>query len=240
MIDIHCHILYSIDDGAEDFQASINMAEVAECNGTKAIIATPHCNIPDMHEEYDKPIILDRVNCLNEKLRSIGSDLRIYTGSEIFATGDVVEKLKSGQLLTLNDSVYTLIEFDFYEHPASVFVKLEAICSEGFVPVVAHPERYAFVKDDDTAIDRLKKMGCLVQLNKGSICGRFGKEVALSAHRMLVKEQADFVASDAHSPVIRTPVLCEAYSMVEELCSADYAELLFKINPAKVLNNQKI
>lgn len=240
MVDIHCHILHRIDDGATDFLTSVNMAKLAECNGTTAIAATPHCNIPDMHGECDVALIKSRVDQLNTELRAMGSGLTVYTGSEIFAAGDVAGMLKAGKLLTLNDSVYPLVEFDFYEHSASVYIKLQEICAEGFVPIIAHPERYAFVNEDDTAVERLKSMGCLIQVNKGSLSGKFGHKVSLTAHSILVKGQADLMASDAHSPVVRTPVLNDAYRLVGQLYTMDYAQLLFNINPTKVINNQKI
>ncbi len=240
MIDIHCHILCGVDDGAEDMETSLAMADVAESNGTTAIIATPHSNVPgifDVDYEFDYK---ECVRHLNEKLIASGSKIKVYPGCEIFGAGDFVNLLKSGKLITLNDSIYPLIEFDFYEHPASVFVKLQQVVVEGFVPVVAHPERYAFVNEDCDSVRRLKDMGCLVQINKGSVTGKFGADAHRCAHEILVKGLADFVASDAHSPRMRTPNMTDAYEMVNELYSKQYADLLFKGNPYKLLNNQKI
>ena len=176
----------------------------------------------------------------NEALTQEGVPLKVYPGGEIFAAGDFINLLKSGQLLTLNNSDYALVEFDFFEHPASVFMKLEQLLSEGFIPIVAHPERYAFVEDDEDTVSILKNMGCLIQCNKGSLTGRFGASAKFIAHEMLVRGQVDFIASDAHGSRMRTPLLSDAYKMVSELYSTDYARLLFDINPRKIINNQKI
>ncbi len=240
MVDIHCHILHGVDDGAEDFETALDMAELSAQCGTTEIIATPHANIPDFSYENSPGVILEKVKSFNEALTRENIPLRIHPGCEIFAAGDFVNLLKSGKLLTLNNSDYALVEFDFFEHPASVFMKLEQLLSEGFVPVVAHPERYAFVEEDEDSVNILKNMGCLLQCNKGSITGRFGASAKLIAHEMLVRGQVDFIASDAHGSRMRTPSLTDAYQMVSELYSKGYADLLFDINPRKILNNQKI
>ena len=240
MIDIHCHILSGVDDGAGDLQMSSEMARLAESNGTTAIVATPHSNLPGMFGDDIEFDYKELVQSLNENLSASGSIIRVYSGCEIFAAGDFLKLLKNGSLLTLNDSVYPLIEFDFYEHPASVYLKLQQVVAEGFVPVVAHPERYAFVNEDCDSIKRLKDMGCLIQVNKGSVTGKFGPDIHRCAHEILVKGLADFVASDAHSPNIRTPDMTEAYELICQLYSKQYADLLFCENPRRVLDNQKI
>ena len=240
MVDIHCHILHGIDDGAENSDVSFEMAKLALESGTTKIIATPHANIPDTDYVHTSTIILEKVKSLNEALAREGVPLKIYTGCEIFAAGDFIKLLKKGQLLTLNNSNYVLVEFDFFEHYASVFAKLEELLSEGFVPIVAHPERYAFVEENEECINVIKNMGCLIQCNKGSVTGRFGRAAKFISHEMLVREQVDFIASDAHSSRMRTPILTDAYQIVNELYSKAYADLLFDINPRKILNHEKI
>ncbi len=240
MLDIHCHILSNVDDGADDMRASLAMADIAQQNGTTAIIATPHSNVPgifDVEEDYD---YIKCVQTLNETLSAEGLGIKIYPGCEIFAAGDFLKLLKSGKLLTLNNSIYPLMEFDFYEHPASVFVKLQQVVAEGFVPVVAHPERYAFVNEDVESVKHLKNMGCLIQVNKGSVMGNFGADAHRCAHEILVGGYADFVASDAHSPFMRTTDMSKAFDTITKLYSRQYANLLFYENPLKVINNQKI
>lgn len=243
MIDIHCHILWDVDDGADDIACSLFMSEVAALNGTTAIIATPHSDLPEFFEDYDPDYDYDykgQVAALNEELVALELPVKIYPGCEIYGTGDFLKYLKAGKLLTLNDSIYPLIEFDFYEHPASVFAKLQQVVAEGFVPIVAHPERYAFAKEDCKLVERLKSLGCLIQLNKGSITGKFGAESHRCAHEILERGLADFVASDAHRPIKRSPDMGSAFSVVSEMYSKQYANLLFQENPLRVIENKKI
>ncbi len=240
MFDIHCHILHGLDDGSDNLEESVRMARLAVDGGAKAVIATPHCNIPGSFQNYCSKTYKSKIIELNLRLKSDGIDLKVYPGHEIFAADDFIEKIKSETVLTLCKSDYPLVEFDFTEHSDSVYPKLRKLLAEGLIPIVAHPERYAFVIEDEFAPFRLKSMGCLLQINKGSLKGSFGKSVHDAAHSMLKNELADFVASDAHSPYMRTPYLADVRELISELYSEEYADLLLFKNPVKVLKNQKI
>ena len=180
------------------------------------------------------------IDKLNEKIRDHGCDVSFYPGQEIFCGENFMNLLKDGKLVTLNNSKYPLVEFDFFEHSTSVYLKLKKIIAEGYTPVVAHPERYAFFSEDEDAAIRLRDMGCLLQLNKGSIQGSFGRTAYTAAKRVLSFGYADFVASDAHSPYRRTPYLGEAFEIVAENYSFDYADVLFEKNPLCVIENREI
>lgn len=240
MVDIHCHILHGLDDGSDNIEESVKMAKLASESGTKAIIATPHSNIPDSFENYFSKAYAEKFFELNKRLAAENIPVKIYPGHEIFAAGNFIELIKRKRLVTLNNSVYPLIEFDFYEHPKTVFPKLEQLLAEGYVPVVAHPERYEFIQYDEEAAEHIKEIGCLIQLNKGSITGKFGRSAQHTAHRILDARLADFVASDAHSPYMRTPRLEKTHEIIGEIYSYDYAQLLLSENPTKLIKNQKI
>lgn len=240
MFDIHCHILYGLDDGSDNIEESVRMARLAADGGTKAIVATPHSNIPDSFQNFFDSSYVDRFKELNARLKAEKIDLKIYPGHEIFAYGNFVELIKKKKLLTLNNSDYPLVEFAFTEHSESVYEKLRALIAEGFTPIIAHPERYAFVIEDENAPLRLKNMGCLLQVNKGSLKGSFGRAPFAAANAMIENELADFIASDAHSPYMRTPFLADAYEIISEIHSEEYAVLLLRENPLRVLQNQKI
>ncbi len=240
MVDIHCHILPGLDDGSDNIEESVRMARLAADGGTKAIIATPHSNIPDSYQNYCDQHYIDTLKALKERIKEENIPLRIYSGHEIFAAGDIVGMLKSKKLLTLRNSNYPLIEFPFKERDEAVYRVLRELVAEGFTPVVAHPERYAFVAEDDFAPIRLKDMGCLLQINKGSLKGSFGREAFIVSQTLIRHELADFVASDAHSPYMRSTYLADAYEIICDICSDDYANQLLSINPRKVIRNEKI
>lgn len=240
MVDIHCHILPGFDDGSDNMEESIRMARLAVNGGTTVIVTTPHSNIPGSYQNFFGKDYAQIFKQFNTRLKEENIPLKIYPGNEIFAAEDFIDLIKAKKLLTLNNSDYVLVEFDFIEHSESVYEKLGIILAEGLIPVVAHPERYAFVIEDDSAPFRLKNMGCVLQVNKGSLKGSFGRGAYAVSHAILDMGLADVVASDAHSPYMRTPYLADAYQMICELYSEDYAELLLSKNPSDILDNKKI
>ncbi len=240
MVDIHCHILPGLDDGSDNIEESIRMALLAVQGGTKAIIVTPHSNIPNSYQNYLDKHYVENFKALKSRIREEKIPLDIYPGHEIFACGNLVELIKKKRLLTLCKSDYPLVEFGFAEQSESVYEKLQLLIAEGFTPIVAHPERYAFVAEDESAPLKLKGMGCLLQINKGSLKGGLGRDAYVVSQNIIMNEIADFVASDAHSPYMRSPYLADAHEIISEIHSEEYADLLLKINPEKVLKNEKI
>ena len=140
MYDIHSHIIYGVDDGAQSLEEAVKMAENASLHGTKGLAATPHTNVPGSNDNFWGPDLLERVKALRAALKENYIDVQIFCGQEIFCTAYTADYLRTGKVITLNNSRYPLVEFDFYENSDAVFSRLEKIISEGFVPVVAHPE----------------------------------------------------------------------------------------------------
>ncbi len=240
MIDIHCHVIYGVDDGSIGPEESLKMIDLASSGGTVALIATPHCNVPGSYRNLWGPELAEKLKAINSALIKAGKKTRVFPGQEIFCSGAFREELAAGRLITLNRSRYPLVEFDFTEFEDSVTLKLRALIADGYVPIVAHPERYDFVQMSTQAAFRLKSLGCLLQVNKGSLAGAFGESAKRSAHRLLEEELADFIASDAHSPYVRNTNMADVYEMVCEEYSYDYAQTLMDINPLKVLRNETI
>lgn len=239
MVDIHCHILPGFDDGSDNIEESVRMARLAADGGTRAIIVTPHSNIPDSFRNYVDDRYTETFRALRARIEEEKIPLKVYPGHEIFASGDIVSLVRQHKLLTLRSSDYMLVEFAFKEDSRIVYRRLQELVAEGFVPVVAHPERYAFVAEDDYAPVRLRDIGCKLQINKGSLKGSFGRDGYIISHSIIRHGIADFVASDAHSPYMRTPYLADIHDLISDLSSDDYADLVLSINPQKILRNEK-
>ncbi|MBQ6067360.1 MAG: hypothetical protein IJK89_11140 [Clostridia bacterium] len=238
MFDIHCHICYGSDDGAENLETAVEMVALARECGTTGIAATPHCNVPGSYGNYWDETLKEKIALLRSTLSERKIPVEIYEGQEIFCTDKTARLLREGKLITLNGSRYPLIEFDFYEYAQDVYEKLRAITAEGCVPVVAHPERYAFVAEEEDAVFKLKNIGCLLQVNKGSLEGRFGRDAFFASRRLMELRLADAVASDAHSPYMRTPDMRHAHELICEEYSYDYAEFLLEENPRRILRDE--
>lgn len=239
MYDIHCHMLYGVDDGAAALNEAVEMAKIAFENGTRAIAVTPHANLSDDMPGLWDESLKNKLRELKNALKDAEIPLALFPGQEILCRGDFLEKLKNGLFTTLNGSVYPLVEFGFNEQSKKVTEKLASLCAEGFVPVVAHPERYGFVAEDFSALVKIKRMGCLLQLDKGSLRRHFGKTAHDSAAKILRNELADVVSSDAHSPYLRSPSLCEVHEYIAERYGLPYAQQLLSVNPQKIVENKQ-
>ena len=240
MFDIHCHILPCVDDGSGSLIDSIEMAELAACSGTNGIIATPHCNVPGALENFWSADFNAKVKELNDILLSRKVPITVYPGQEIFAHGDIIARLKNNELITLNNSRYFLVEFDFSVSEQEMVKCLQTITAEGYVPVIAHPERYLIFGETPETIRRIRSVGALVQVNSGSVKGSFGYYPERTASYFLTNQLADFVASDAHSQYLRTPDLFQVHEIICENYSYEYADLLLESNPQRVINNKEI
>lgn len=235
MIDIHTHILPGVDDGAEDLTDALLMAELAAESGVHTIIATPHGNIPGGVNLEKSAELKNRLRDLQEKIWERGVPLQLLSGMEIYVTEDVAEKMKDGKVLSLNESDYYLIEFGFFADAGWITDRLEEIRAMGGVPVIAHPERYVCIqKKPEIAADWID-LGCQLQMNKGSIFGKFGRASFYAADRLLGNDCITYVASDAHSPYHRTTYMKDIQEFLQEEYSSAFANRLLQENPQRFL-----
>ena len=234
MIDLHSHILPEQDDGARNLQDSLAMARMAVDSGVTAMAATPHC-ISDRSRE-----VYGAWQLLREALEESRIPLRLLLGMEIFGTPDTARMLKEGRLFTLNGSRYPLVEFSFYSDGTEESRILRDLCNAGYRPLVAHPERYRYIQEDPRILNRWHRMGCLLQVNKGSLLGRFGPAAQETAMELLDRGFVAAVASDAHSARVRTPWMGDVERMLSETVSQRCAQTLLEENPRKILKNEDI
>lgn len=240
MIDIHAHIIPGLDDGSQDMGTSIFMAETSERSGVSAIIATPHCNQIGRFENYMSDDILVRADELRDELARERIDLDIGLGMEIFCTRDVPRLLKEKKLLTLNGSRYVLVEFDFEIDVARMENMLYSILDSGYVPIIAHPERYFDLQTKPEIVDEWMSNGIGTQINKGSLFGRFGRGAYAFSHILLENGLVSCIASDAHGAEIRTTDMSEAYDFISVEYSEDEAELYMVENPRRIFNDEPL
>ena len=240
MIDIHSHALPGVDDGAGGMVEAVRMLSLAEENGTKGIVLTPHANLSrDCLNYYDSDLAI-RFDSLRKEAKENGLNIKVFEGQEIFCSGRVLTLIREGRLIPINNSRYLLIEFAFDEFPSSMIKKIAQIRAEGFIPVIAHPERYYSVIETTDVAKRMKAEGAFLQVNKDSIEGNLGEGAFSAAHRILDRSLADFVASDAHTPYSRNTSLSEVHEYISEEYSIDYANYLLNINPRHILRNESL
>lgn len=238
-IDIHSHALWGMDDGASDFETSLELCRVAHETGTDVLFLTPHIvHWEDSSALYDARE--EKAEYLGNVLRNEGRDLRLVKGFEILCDDDIFA-IKYFGPYTLNGSKYILIEFNFYRTTEEdVTAWCAYLLDNGLVPVIAHPERYDFVKNDISVIERLDDMGCLFQINAGSPVGAFGELECSVALRMLFEGYVDFIGSDAHDLRWRSTDMDMFIRDYPEDLDDDLLYIALSENPEKILNNEDI
>ncbi|MDN6735775.1 MAG: tyrosine protein phosphatase [Tetragenococcus koreensis] len=213
MIDLHCHILAGIDDGAESMDASLAMAREAVDQGITHILCTPHHN--NGRYENPKATVISTVALLQAELDQRNLPLTLLEGQEVRITGELLEEIKKDRILFTDlADTYLLIEFPTMDVPAyteELFFELRAL---GKVPVIVHPERNAKFREDPNRLIPYLEMGCLAQLTAPSIVGSFGKSIQKTAKTMVKHNLVQMVASDAHGVNKRPFRLKEAYEAV--------------------------
>jgi protein-tyrosine phosphatase len=236
MIDIHCHILPGIDDGAKTMEDSLMMAKEAAKEGICTIIATPHFN-----SQYDnrKTVIIEKVKELNQALRQANIDVTVLPGQEPRIYGEILEDYDNDVIQTLNDTPYLFIELPSSHVPRYTEKLLFDIQVKGLIPIIVHPERNSELIERPEMLFRFVEKGALTQVTASSLCGYFGKKIKNFSIQLIEANLTHFLASDAHNVANRTFKMKEAMDFVESEFGMDYI-YLFKENAEYLISGKNI
>jgi tyrosine-protein phosphatase YwqE len=192
--DIHSHLLPGIDDGSKSLDESIKLIEKFISLGYKKLIITPHV----MSEGYNNPtsLILEKYNLLKEEINKRNLDIKIEVAVEYMLDEEFLERLEKKDILTFGKN-FLLFETSYYQKPLNFEHIIFKIKSKGYVPVLAHPERYRYMELRD--YEKLKELELLFQCNINSFGGFYGKNVQKKVKYIAKKQWIDFLGSDCHS-----------------------------------------
>ncbi|MFS0922005.1 tyrosine-protein phosphatase [Enterococcus casseliflavus] len=238
MIDLHCHILPGVDDGAENIEASIAMAEQAVSQGITHILCTPHHN----NGKYTNPKseVISLVASLQAELDKKKLPLTLLEGQEVRITGDLIEHIRNDKILFTDlEDTYILIEFPTMEVPSYTEQVFFELLQMGKVPVIVHPERNAHFRKDPNNLIPFLEMGCLAQLTAPSYVGVFGKDIQKTAKVMVEHNLVQMVASDAHGVKKRSFYLKDAYDFIRNDFGSDKVSLLKQVS-RDLINGEQI
>ena len=238
-IDLHSHIAWDVDDGIKTKEDAIKALEQAKEDGIVGICSTPHviCGKTDTNAFQN---ILLRQQELMEIAREMG--VYIYSGAEMFMNIDFLDSLDNGIFQTLNESQYMLVEFDLsrdIHYISYIDEYLDELFCRGFIPIIAHVERFFPTGLDLEMVENWLEMGCLLQTNRTSLMGFQGKVIQRNAHHLVKNKMIHLVASDTHRTVgNRIEKLSDAYQVVIKLTDTEYADQLFLRNPLIILDDE--
>lgn len=240
ILDLHTHILPGVDDGAQTMDESLQMLRNAAASHVAAVVATPHCNVSPVWENYDTESFRARFLELRQRAAQEKIPVQIIAGAEVRVTEDLPRLLRQKRVMGINAGCYVLTEFMPWTAPDYFLEHLEMILEEGYIPLVAHPERYGSVCRDSSIVAQWIQMGCHVQLTGGSILGKFGPEAKKAAQELLRRDMVACVASDAHGPRRRTNFLMDVYDHLALQYSKDYAQALMWETPLRICAGQRL
>lgn len=237
-IDIHCHILPGIDDGASDGRESMQMLRLAAEQGFRKVIATPHCSehFPDV-----KP---DRVRNLCRKLeraarKRIDPEFEVFPGNEILCTAYSMERIQRHEVLSLADSRYILLEFLPAVSYSELFRSIRLVLASQYTPVVAHIERYGALREEGR-VEELIGTGARMQMNYRPVGGKWHNETTRWCRKMLKQGAVHLLGTDMHNTEGRSPETEKAMEWMKGHLTRKYQIDLCYKNAEKIIRNDRI
>lgn len=233
MIDIHCHLLYGVDDGSKSLEESVEMLKIAKKQGITGIILTPHLR----HGMFKHP--LEKIERHYKKLmpyaNKLGIELKL--GTEYHVATDMIDAFYGGLCHTLADTQYILTEYSHSSEYSFVYKMTREAIFAGYIPVIAHVERYECLSDI-SRIEDLQELGALIQVNADSVLGIDGRHFKRYTKKLLKAGLVDVIASDSHGTKERVCNMKKCYEYVAKKFGDDYAQEIMQTTPENIINGR--
>jgi protein-tyrosine phosphatase len=231
-VDIHCHLIPAIDDGAKTWDETLAMARMAAADGISTIVVTPHQLGNYAHNQA--AAIRARTDQLQSFLDEHRVPLRVLPGADVRIESDLAARIARGEIVSLADHQRHIL----LELPHEVYFPIDRLLTDlsamGLVGILSHPERNSGILAQSCVARQLVESGCLLQVTAGSLLGSFGPVCQKFCEWLIEEGLAHFVSTDAHGANARRPLLQSAFRRVEELVGHDTAVDLCCLNPAAV------
>ncbi len=235
MIDIHCHILPGLDDGAKTMEVALAMAEEAAADGITHVAATPHSS-NEYH--FDYPKVRDLCHELQMK---IGEKLTLATGCDFHLDAENLAALReNAPRFCINQHDCLLVEFNEFSIPPAMDQTLHELQLAGLRPIITHPERNRILRAHPERLVQWVRRGCYLQVTAGALTGTFGESAQREAKKWIALGLVHFVASDAHNTRNRPLRLAAAYKAVAQSSGEEKARALFVENPRAAVDGRPL
>lgn len=237
-VDIHCHLLPGIDDGSRSWEESLEMAQQMVDDGTDTVVVTPHQL--GNYTATSGQTIRHRTDQLQQWLNANAVPLRVLPGADVRIDSDMIDRLRSGDCLSLADHRrHVLLEL-----PHELYQPLEPVLEQldryGMVGILSHPERNRGIMRQPQVIEPLVQAGCLMQVTADSFVGEFGDEPEQLGRHIVENGWCHFLATDAHGSNKRAPRLRRAFDLAEQLVGLPLAQAMCCDNPRAVAEGRDV
>ena len=235
MIDVHCHLLPKVDDGSKSWEMSLAMCDVAKADGITHIVCTPHAN--DEYK-YDRA---EHQKTLDELQRRITNGLTISLGCDFhFSYDNIQAAIANPDNYLIAGGDYLLVELSDFAMSPAIFTALEKLVAMGIRPIITHPERNMMLQRHADDVLRFAQKGCAIQITANSFTGHWGEGSRKMAHWLLERHAVHIIASDAHDPKFRPPVMSQARDVVVKAFGHDVAQACVEQNPAAIIAGEPL
>lgn len=235
LIDMHCHIIPGVDDGAQNMEMAARMLQMEYRNGVSAVILTPHYRKGMF--ETPQHVIDGQFEKLYRMTARARRGVQVYLGCEYHTNQGMVQDLRSGRRPTLAGSGYVLVEFSSAHGYAVIRNQVYELIAAGYRPIIAHAERYPCLVKEPALVEELCDLGAEIQLTSGCVLGEDGWRLKWFCNRLLKEKKVQYVASDAHDLRQRIPNLQKCAIYLEKKFGRRFAEQILIRNPQKIIEN---
>lgn len=234
MVDIHCHLLPGIDDGPKSWETTLQMCEKAAADGVSHVVATPHCNDRYRYNRESHQAKLDELAKRFPRIDfTLGCDFHL-------SYENIVDVKENPERYTLGKTKYLLVEFSDFGISKHMTTVLAGLIGSGLSPIITHPERNPVLQRRFDMLEGWIRLGCLVQVTANSLTGFWGPVPKKVGETLLANRRVHLIASDAHDPERRSPVLSEACRAAARIVGEKDATALVTENPAAIVRGEKL
>ena len=238
MKDLHCHLLYGIDDGSRSLEESIELLKIMEESGITECILTPHYIEETKYVCNNKDKEALKI-ALEDKVKENNINIKLYLGNEVFINSNMLELIRNGEISTLNNSKYVLFEFPMRQRYHNTTVIINELVSNGYIPILAHPERYEVFQRHPNLLEDYLSSGLLLQGNFTSLFGKYGRRPEKTLKYFLKKKWISFLGSDTHHG-LNFDIKKLEKKLLKITKDPVYVNLLLNDNFDRVINNEDI
>ena len=237
LVDIHCHIIPEVDDGAASIRETANLLQKEYQDGVTEIILTPHFRRGMFETPQD--VIEKQFAKVQRMVQRSRTGMKVYLGCEYHMHPQMVQDLNEGRRPTMAGSRYVLLEFSSLHSYAQIRNQVYVLAASGYVPIIAHVERYPCLLKRPVLIRELCELGAKIQLTSDSVLGEEGWRIRQFCRLLLKEHCVDYIATDAHNMRERSPQLQKCARYIESKFGEKYAEKIFIRNPRKIIKDGK-
>ncbi|MBE5963212.1 MAG: histidinol-phosphatase [Lachnospiraceae bacterium] len=236
-IDIHSHIIPEVDDGSGSIEETKAMLQTAYEEGIRTIIATPHF---DLETERETEFLIKQYHLAQEEAAKIDHNFQIYLGNEIYYEKGCQTFLKEGKAFAMAKSRYVLVEFSPSESYPTIYDGMKEFILDGFIPIIAHIERYMCLIKHVDRIEELIELGCYMQVNASSLTGGLFNKQSACLRGLVTAGLVHFIATDCHHQDFRKPLMKACVKKLSKCVEEEKIKELLYENPKKILENRYI